>query len=362
MFGAVLDGVVGRVGVPTDPDDSQPGPAQHADGLGVAFAAGARVGVEGGRPWAALPGVVGEDVQGLAGSAVGGRRKWTPLVLPDARVTGVVAPASAAACSALLAWSRIGPSSASSCAWLSWPTRGSLASTSAFGCLASRVVMASSRGDGSQQGGKQVDLGAHQLGQHGWVEPDRRAWARTRSRLRRHCCIRAEGVTDEFQSGGWFHSEGDENGSKRPIVNAVRGVPASKWRAPVLIARCNSATRTAVLSLNRELPRWVVGGLTSAFLGKAGSRMRVAVDPGSRLADVVATGQMTGGAVRRTEQERLAELEAKNAFQNRTLRAIRVVAEKAPPEEARRALRAIDALAKEALAEAHPANEHRATE
>ena len=42
-----------------------------------------------------------------------------------------------------------------------------------------------------------------------------------RSRLRRHCCIRAEGVTDEYQSGGWFHSEGDENGTKRPIVNAV---------------------------------------------------------------------------------------------------------------------------------------------
>jgi hypothetical protein len=29
-----------------------------------------------------------------------------------------------------------------------------------------------------------------------------------------HCCIRAEGVTDEYQSGGWFHSEGDENGSR----------------------------------------------------------------------------------------------------------------------------------------------------
>jgi hypothetical protein len=38
---------------------------------------------------------------------------------------------------------------------------------------------------------------------------------------RRHCCLRAEGVTDEYQSGGWFHSEGDENGSKGPIVNAV---------------------------------------------------------------------------------------------------------------------------------------------
>jgi hypothetical protein len=62
--------------------------------------------------------------------------------------------------------------------------------------------------------------------------------------------------------------------------------------------------------------------------------------------------------MRQTEQERLAELEARNTFQNRTLRAIRVVAEKAPPEEARRALRAIDALAKEALAEAKPEDKH----
>jgi hypothetical protein len=39
-----------------------------------------------------------------------------------------------------------------------------------------------------------------------------------------------------------------------------------------------------------------------------------------------------------------------------------VVAAKAPPEEARRALRAIDALANEALAEAKPEEEHRASE
>ena len=55
--------------------------------------------------------------------------------------------------------------------------------------------------------------------------------------------------------------------------------------------------------------------------------------------------------MRQTEQERLIELEAKHSFQTQTLRTIRVVAEKAPPEEARRALRAIDALANEALAE-----------
>ncbi len=52
-----------------------------------------------------------------------------------------------------------------------------------------------------------------------------------------------------------------------------------------------------------------------------------------------------------TERERLAELEARSTFQHQTLWAIRVVAEKAPPEEAQVALRAIGALAEEALAE-----------
>lgn len=56
--------------------------------------------------------------------------------------------------------------------------------------------------------------------------------------------------------------------------------------------------------------------------------------------------------MRQTQQERDTGLEAEQTFQHRTLRAIRVVAEKAPPEEARRALRAINALAEEALAEA----------
>jgi hypothetical protein len=50
--------------------------------------------------------------------------------------------------------------------------------------------------------------------------------------------------------------------------------------------------------------------------------------------------------MRQTEQERLADLEAKHTFQHRTLRAIRVVAENAPPKEARVALRAIVALAR----------------
>jgi hypothetical protein len=52
------------------------------------------------------------------------------------------------------------------------------------------------------------------------------------------------------------------------------------------------------------------------------------------------------------EQERLAALEAENAFQRRTLRTIRLVADVAPPEEAQVALRAVGALAAEALGEA----------
>ena len=53
--------------------------------------------------------------------------------------------------------------------------------------------------------------------------------------------------------------------------------------------------------------------------------------------------------MRRTDRELLAELEAESAFQRQTLRTICVVAEAAPPERAPAALRAISALATEAL-------------
>jgi hypothetical protein len=60
-----------------------------------------------------------------------------------------------------------------------------------------------------------------------------------------------------------------------------------------------------------------------------------------------------------TEPERVAALEAENAFQRRTLRTIRLVAEAAAPEEAQVALHAVGALAEEALEEAEPeAHEH----
>ena len=101
--------------------------------------------------------------------------------------------------------------------------------------------------------------------------------------------------------------------------------------------------------------RFHVGGKRVAVGSpwKGGLDHEFAVNPDSHSADVVVTAQITqGGTMRQTEQERLIDLEAKHTFQTQTLRTIRVVAEKAPPEDAGRALRAIDALANEALAEA----------
>jgi uncharacterized coiled-coil protein SlyX len=70
-----------------------------------------------------------------------------------------------------------------------------------------------------------------------------------------------------------------------------------------------------------------------------------------------------GETMRRTDQERLTDLEAESAFQRQTLRAIRVVAERVPPEETHRALKAIGLLATEALAQAKPkAHQHRTSE
>jgi hypothetical protein len=62
-----------------------------------------------------------------------------------------------------------------------------------------------------------------------------------------------------------------------------------------------------------------------------------------------------------TDQERLAKLVARNHFQTRTLQTIRVIAEKAPPEEAQVTLNAIGVLANEVLAESEPeGHEHSA--
>jgi hypothetical protein len=62
------------------------------------------------------------------------------------------------------------------------------------------------------------------------------------------CCICAEGVADEYPSRGWSHTEDRENGSKPPMVDAIRGVQATKWRMPrTLIARCNSASSSALV-------------------------------------------------------------------------------------------------------------------
>jgi hypothetical protein len=67
--------------------------------------------------------------------------------------------------------------------------------------------------------------------------------------------------------------------------------------------------------------------------------------------------------MRQTEQQHLADLEAKHTLRHQTLRTIQVIAETAPPWEAQVALRAIRALATEALAEAEPeAHKHRTSE
>ena len=72
--------------------------------LGVALAAGAGFGIQLGGPWGAMPGVVGEHVQGLAGVAVGGHPEPDLGGLAGGAGEGV-APASAA-WSTLLARSR----------------------------------------------------------------------------------------------------------------------------------------------------------------------------------------------------------------------------------------------------------------
>src|SRR6266536_4083259 len=60
--------------------------------------------------------------------------------------------------------------------------------------------------------------------------------------LPRHCCIWAEGVSDEYQSGGRTPWGGPAKGLKAADRGRYLGRSASKWRTPrVLIARCNSA-------------------------------------------------------------------------------------------------------------------------
>jgi hypothetical protein len=73
-----------------------------------------------------------------------------------------------------------------------------------------------------------------------------------------HCCIWAEGITDEYQSGGCSRGEGPRKGLKMPIVDVIWGVQASKWRTPrVLIARCNSALDVPSGGVGPDLRRLV---------------------------------------------------------------------------------------------------------
>ncbi|HEY3215367.1 MAG TPA: transposase family protein [Candidatus Eisenbacteria bacterium] len=70
------------------------------------------------------------------------------------------------------------------------------------------------------------------------------AWLADRDRRerRRHCCIWANGTTDEAASGASAQVETHENFSKRSIARAIRRVLGSQWRTwRQLTARCNSA-------------------------------------------------------------------------------------------------------------------------
>ena len=68
--GVVLGRVVGGAVLPAAPDHVEPGAGQDADGVGVVFAAGAGVVVDGRGPGAGVPGVAGEVADGVAELAV----------------------------------------------------------------------------------------------------------------------------------------------------------------------------------------------------------------------------------------------------------------------------------------------------
>src|SRR5262245_51021299 len=70
--GGVDGGVVAGFVSPAGPDDAQPGAGEDAQSVGVVFAAGSGVVVDGGGPGAAVAAVVGEGHQGLSGAAVDG--------------------------------------------------------------------------------------------------------------------------------------------------------------------------------------------------------------------------------------------------------------------------------------------------
>jgi hypothetical protein len=119
-----------------------------------------------------MAGVVGEAVQGLTGPAVGGQAEVHAAGL--ARGAGDrVAPASAAACSALVVRSRIGPELGEELAEAELAHAGQPGEQAGLGVLAEPVAdRLVELADGGKHGRQQLDLGADELGEHSGVEPD----------------------------------------------------------------------------------------------------------------------------------------------------------------------------------------------
>jgi hypothetical protein len=156
---SVLGGVVGGVVLPDAPDDADPGASQDAHGLGVSAGALEGLGVDAGRPWGGVAGVVGEVDDRVAQLLSQAQRKPTERSLPEARVTGAT-PARAARASSSGKRARTSPISLNRAAartpwpalgrlvkigWSAWTSRRSMISASSSRSRSWQAWMASSR-------------------------------------------------------------------------------------------------------------------------------------------------------------------------------------------------------------------------
>ena len=96
-------------------------------------------------PWRCVTRVVGEDAESVSRTGVDGPTEVDRAALPRLFGDGTHAPASAAACPTSTARSRMGPTSATIWARLTFPMRGSEARSSALGCSSSNAPDAGHR-------------------------------------------------------------------------------------------------------------------------------------------------------------------------------------------------------------------------
>ena len=89
---AVAAGVVGDLVDPAAPEHPDPGPGEHADGVGMVKAPRDRVAVDLGRPGEAWRELSARVVIALRKRLLQAQRKLTEVCLPERRVTGA-APA-----------------------------------------------------------------------------------------------------------------------------------------------------------------------------------------------------------------------------------------------------------------------------